>query len=462
MFDDLAIVDVETTGGSPVYGRIIEIGIIRVKNNTIVDSFETLVNPQMHVPPEISMLTGIDLNVLENAPTFYSIKDQIYELLDGAIFVAHNARFDYSFIREEFKRVELRFSARQLCTAKLSRKLFPSFKHHNLDSIIERFGIECDARHRAMGDAKVLWNFLQITSQSIEPKTLQEAIRFVSKDITLPPAISRDVIDSLPESPGVYTFYGTGGIELYIGKSINLKERIQSHFQHAAHDPKESRIFSTIASLEVVQTEGELGALLEESRRIKMHKPLYNRLLRETHGVVVCTQGQTEHGYFTATLADVHTINPTHIGDILAVFKTIKQAKKYLHELAKEHILCSKLLGVENTSDTCFGYQLKTCNGACAQKELPAKYNLRFLAAFQKTKIKQWPFSGPIAIREGNTAHVVSHWCYLGELSDDSDISQLNSNENLVFDYDTYKILQRFLLHPTSHIHIQRISSVSG
>lgn len=456
MFDNLAIVDVETTGGSPVNGRIIEIGVIRVKDDTIVDAFETLVNPEMYVPPEIEMLTGIDANELEHAPTFYSIKDQVYELLQGAVFVAHNSRFDYSFIQQEFKRVGVPFSAKQLCSAKLSKLLFPTYRHHNLDSIIDRFGITCESRHRAMGDTKVVWEFLQQLTKSIDHSQLVEAIKTVSKDITLPPGISRDVVETLPESPGVYTFYNAEGAVLYIGKSVNLKDRILSHFQNATRDPKEAKIFTSIASLEVKQTDGELGALLEESRAIKLQKPLYNRLLREAQGCVVCTQVQDPAGYFTVELEEVPSIAYAQLETIMAVFKTLKQAKKYLHDLALEHTLCNKLLGLEHTTGACFGSQLQTCNGACQQRELAAKYNLRFLAAFQKTKIKQWPFRGAIAIREGETTHLVSHWCYIGTVHEFDEHNIHTLTEDLTFEYDTYKILHRYLLQP----HAQRKISV--
>ncbi len=460
MFENLAIVDVETTGGSPTHARIIEIGIVRIKNGKVVQIFESLVNPNCYIPPEITMLTGIDAGSLENAPSFHSIRDSIFELLDGAVFVAHNARFDYAFLKSEFKRTEKTFTAKQLCTARLSKKIFPTFRHHNLDSLMERHAIPCDARHRALGDAKVLWEFLQILEKTIDPSTLEEAIKSISKDITLPSAITREIIEALPESSGVYTFYNAEGAVLYIGKSVNLKDRILSHFQNAVRDPKEAKIFTSIASLDVKQTDGELGALLEESRSIKLHKPLYNRLLREAHGCVVCKKVQNPQGYFTVSLEDVSDIALSEIDFVMGVFRTMKQAKKYLHDLSAEHSLCNKLLGLEHTTEACFGSQLHTCKGACQNLEMPARYNLRFLSAFQKTKIKQWPFRGSIAIHEGDTTHLVSHWCYIGATSgggfDGGDINV----ENLIFEYDTYKILHRYLLSPANQRHIHEMLPV--
>jgi len=442
MFERLAIIDVETTGTSPLRDRIIEVGILRIENGKLVSSFESLVNPQCHIPPEITMLTGIHAGELEHAPTFYSLKDQIREVLRDAIFVAHNARFDYSFIKSEFQRQEESFTSRQLCTAKLSRTLFARYRRHNLDSLIERFGFTCDGRHRAMGDAKVLWDFLQMIKKTLAPEKIENAIKLVTKTASLPTAISRDMIDALPEKSGVYTFYNSDGAPLYIGKSINLKERILSHFADATTSAKEAKVFRSIGSLEVQETDGELGAFLAESRLIKKYKPLYNRQLRETSRFVIAVKQEDKSGYLTVNLQEVTTIAPDEIGTILGVFRSFAQAKKHLTHMASDHELCKKLLGVERASDACFGYQLDTCRGACVGREFCAKYNIRFLEAFGKTRLKRWPFDGAIAIYEGKTAHVVSHWCYLGTFDEHTN----SVTPEYHFDYDTYKILSRHLL----------------
>lgn len=459
MYEKLAIVDVETTGGSPTHDRIIEIGIIRIQGGEIVSEFESLINPHCYIHPQISQLTGISAHDLETAPTFRAVYDTIHELLDGAVFVAHNARFDYGFVKEEINRLGHHYSAKQLCTAKLSRRLFPKHRHHNLDSIMERFTIPCDARHRAMGDAKVLWEFLKKLTPLIDTDLLNSTIKSVSKDAVLPPGISRDVITHIPESPGVYTFYNAEGAALYIGKSINLKDRILSHFTNATTDAKEARIYSTIASLEYQETSGELGALLAESRLIKEYKPLYNRLLRESHGLTICKKSLGSDGYCTVTLEERSDIAQDEIPHILGVFRTLKQAKAHLHTLATEFSLCKKILGIEKTTGACFGFGLHTCLGACLQQELPARYNMRFIDAFRKTKLRQWPFAGMIAIREGETTHLVSHWCYLGVLSDDNFLLHANQQNEYSFDYDTYKILSRYILNPSSQKHIKNIQS---
>lgn len=462
MFDTLAILDVETTGMSPVRDRIIEIGVIRVEKGKIVEAFESLVNPQCYLPPEITMLTGIHAGELENAPSFDSLREKIRELLDGAMFVAHNARFDYSFIRSEFARCEHSFSSKLLCTARLSRVLYPRYRHHNLDSIIERLGVSCDARHRAMGDARVLWEFLRHVERTVNPEKLGKAVNIVTKAASLPPGISKDTIAKLPESPGVYIFFNREGVPIYIGKSINLKDRVLSHFADAMRNTKEGKVFQSIASIEIRQTDGELGALLTESKLIKQYKPLYNRLLREVEYFTVLLKRQNTQGYLTVEMKEVITIHPDEIDAIVAVFRSRGQAKKYLTQLTDEHMLCKKLLSAETAKGACFGFQLETCHGACVGKEPPAKYNLRFLEAFRKTKLKQWPFAGPIAIREGNTAHVVSHWCYMGQMNESNPDTTVPSGDSLSFDYDTYKILSRHLLKRSVLEHVKVLTGPTG
>jgi DNA polymerase III subunit epsilon len=445
----LTFIDTETTGLSPYRDRIIEIGILRMENGSITEQFETLVNPGCSLPPEITYITGISSQQLEDAPTFDSISPKIQALMRGSVLVAHNAKFDYSFLKSEFSRMDYAFSANCICTAKLSRKLFPRYKRHGLDSIIERFGFACDARHRAFADAKVLADFyLHILNQYGEEK-LGDAIAYVTKTGALPPNISRDAIAALPESPGVYLFYDDQGAPLYIGKSINVKDRVLSHFYDYSRSGKEAKIFQTIKSIEAKPTSGELGALLLESQLIKQMQPLYNRQLRRQNTMIALLATTTPQGYRTIERRDVSEIGTGDIGNIIGVYRTEKQMKHTLVELSREHRLCQKILGLEKTRDRCFGSQIETCNGACTGDELPARYNMRFTEAFHASKIKSWPFTGPISITEGNQAHVVYQWCYLGTAEEIHGWNDGDSPNGLAFDFDTYKILSSYLLRKT-------------
>jgi len=182
MFDkNLALVDLETTGMSAARHRIIEIAIIRIEGNKIVDKYTSLINPEVSIPPFITHLTGISEDDLDGAPIFADVKRRVKKLLTGATFVAHNVWFDYSFIQTELGRVAIPFESKRCCTVRLSRRLFPQYKSHKLESIIERFGFTYKSRHRAYDDAHILWQFLRHIKKNIPKQTLQETWELLAK-----------------------------------------------------------------------------------------------------------------------------------------------------------------------------------------------------------------------------------------------------------------------------------------
>lgn len=227
----LSFIDVETTGMSPGCDRVIEIGIIRVEDNQVINQYSSLINPGTHIDPFILSMTGINPGELQNAPSFYEVADRIKKLLSDSVFVAHNVLFDYGFIKREFERLEKSFSAKYCCSVKLSKKLYPRFKRHNLDAIIKRFNLVCANRHRAFDDAKAIWNFYQHSLNNLGEEKLAKAFSSVFKRPSLPVNLTEEVLDSLPDSPGVYIFYNKDNTPLYIGKSKNIKTRVVSHFQ---------------------------------------------------------------------------------------------------------------------------------------------------------------------------------------------------------------------------------------
>jgi DNA polymerase-3 subunit epsilon len=173
------IIDVETTGGSSYFHRIIEIGALRIRDGEIIDRYSTLVNPRVPIPSFITSLTGITDRDVAGAPSFDEIKDDVLELFREAVFVAHNAPFDYSFVKEEFRREGYTFAVPQLCSVRLSRVLYPQYRHHNLDEIISRFSIDCANRHRALDDAMVVWEFIQRASIELTPERVEQAYKQV-------------------------------------------------------------------------------------------------------------------------------------------------------------------------------------------------------------------------------------------------------------------------------------------
>lgn len=444
---NLTFVDIETTGGSITFDRIIEIGILQVRDNKLEKTFQTFLNPDRPLPPEITMLTGINASDLERAPSFFDIKDELMNYFDDAVFVAHNARFDYGFLKQEFLRFGDKFSPKQLCTVKLSRLLYPEHRHHNLDSIIERFQFEIENRHRAFSDAKILWDFYQKIQTTFPQEKLIQTVSHILKKPNIPVRLKNFQFSDLPESAGVYIFYGENGQPLYVGKSKNIRDRVMSHFSLSTGDASEMKIYNTIESLDFIKTSGELGALLKESEMIKKLMPLYNRRLRYREKMVFAVKKEVD-GIFTIDLEETENPDINNLENVMATFKSKKQARDALVALAKDFNLCDKYLGLEKTKGECFNSQLGRCNGVCAKKEIPQKYNLRFIEAFLKTRIKSWPYKGPIVIKEvdqesGKEEQFLIHnWCIVQKKDGD------NQNlEDLVFDYDVYKILRRHLFN---------------
>lgn len=454
MFDKLAFVDIETTGGRVNYDRIIEIGIVRVENGEIAKTYSTLLNPETYLSPFIAQMTGISSQELEKAPLFEDIIETVQETLSDCIFVAHNVRFDYGFIRNEFRRHGYTYSSKHFCTAKLSRTLFPQHRHHNLDSIMERFNLRCEHRHRALDDAKVTFEFFKGAVNRFSEDTVNSVLKMIVKKPSIPSGLPQKQVESLPTTPGVYIFYGDDGLPLYIGKSVNIRDRVFSHFNEDYNSSREMSICQQMKSIEAIQTAGELGALFKESMLIKEMQPIYNRQLRIKKRMLIGFLDSDKNGYYRIDLQEVDFIDPENIDRVLGVFKSRKQAREHMRAMVKEFGLCEKLLDIEKGSGPCFSYKLQWCKGACCGKETPEEYNERFMRAFEDTRIEPWPFEGAIAIEERDErthlrqTFVVDKWCLVGNYTADGEGGENIVTRDREFDLDTYKILSRFVKSP--------------
>lgn len=463
----LSFVDIETTGTSVYHDRIIEIAIVTVRDGLIVDKYETLVNPLSSVSPFITQMTGIGMEDLEEAPTFRDLKDEIYTRLENTLFVAHNARFDYGFIKNEFKHHGMNFNLKQLCTVKLSRTLFPRFKRHNLDSVMERFGITCENRHRAMGDTIATYEFYRHVLNTTPEDKLEQVIKHLTRSPSLPSNIKANVVESLPEHAGVYIFYGENHVPLYIGKSVNIKERVKSHFQADHRSSSEMNISRQIIDIEAIETPGELGALLLEQHMIKKQQPLYNRKLRQMRKLIVLKEYTGADGYNRFAWETVDQLLPSDLKTVRGIFKSPSQCRTSLRENSKENQLCDYLLGLEKHAP-CFASQLGNCRGACRGDEKPIQYNMRLLQAFSGSSIKSWPYDGPIAIverdrdRENSEGFVVDQWCYVGRVTQEEQDAKWEYTNEYVFDHDVYKILVKYVLDPPKSLKLYRLPAATA
>ncbi|HEX6265851.1 MAG TPA: exonuclease domain-containing protein [Burkholderiales bacterium] len=438
----LAIVDLETTGGQPGWDRVTEIGVIEVDGFEVSGEWSTLVNPGAAIPAPIQALTGITNEMVAAAPSFAELAAGLYERLAGRVFVAHNARFDYGFLRREFERAGLRFMARTLCTVRLSRRLYAGHASHNLDSLIARHGIACKARHRALGDADAVWQFLRIAAREHGEEILSVAARQVARQPALPPHIDRAEVDAIPEAPGVYVFRGEGGAPLYVGMSRSLRTRVLQHFSSRLHWAAEVR------GIDWQRTVGELGALLREAKLVKELQPAYNRQLRRPESLCGFAFDMKR-----LRLAQPQEIDADTLPYVYGLFRSKRDALKALRALADEHGFCLQTLGFDTArAGPCFRFQIQKCAGVCAGRESIHVHHGRLAGALSRLKALEWPHAGPLGIvehdrsREATEVHVVDRWCYLGAASSEGELADLLAGARPPrFDYDHYKILARHL-----------------
>ena len=446
----LVFVDIETTGVSYSRNKVIEVAAIRVENNQMTDSFNSLVDPQTELPPFISSLTGIYTSDLAGAPTFHDIADDLHRIMDGAVFVAHNVRFDYGFLKREFAATGRKFNPKLLCTVRLSRALFPDERHHKLQNLIDRCGITVESRHRAYDDAATMWQFIQHARTRFPAPQIDAAVKQQIKSPALPKGLSPARMAELPELPGVYIFQDEKASPLYIGKSVNIRARVMSHFSADHTYESEFKISQQIADIETITTGGELEALLLESRLVKEKQPLYNRQLRRQQKLTTARQVISGQGYITVDIMDTDRIDPDDIADILGVYTTKGKAREFLNQAVKDYGLCPKLMGLEKSSGACFLYQLKKCLGACCGKESYAEHNQRLLGVFAGRRLQEWPFKSPVLIQEDSGSEklssiVVDQWCVIANIVQEPECSPMVKYQDKMFDIDTYKILRSFL-----------------
>jgi len=437
-----AFVDVETTGGSATTDSLTEIAIIRFDGQTI-HTWQSLINPGCRIPGYIERLTGITNSMVVDAPTFADVAAHVQQLLEGHLFVAHNARFDYGFVKNAFKRAGQDFRAHMLCTVKLSRRLYPQYPRHGLDQLIARHGLHMKDRHRAYDDAHALLQFWQLVCAEHDPAVLQKTVRELVARPSLPAHIDPALIDALPNSFGVYVFYGENELPIYIGKSNRLRQRVLSHFASDHTAPKEMKISMQIRRIEHICCAGEVDALLTESRLIKERMPTLNRQLRRQKDVFTWQLVQQSPGLWVPVLLGGNDIAIGQGQYLYGLFSSARDAREALSAIIKSEKLCKATLGLEKVraGSPCFARQLKCCEGACVGQESAIAHSARLMSALTSLKLRDWPFEGAALLREGSLVHVIHHWCYLGTARDEQELEELLSDGKGDFSRDTYRIL---------------------
>jgi DNA polymerase-3 subunit epsilon len=462
--DTLAFVDLETTGGNAAYDRITEIGIVRVEKGELVEQWSSLVNPECPISPYIEAFTGISSEMVADAPRFAELAATVLAKLRGAVFIAHNARFDHAFLRSEFRKAGVSYSPRALCTVKLSRRLFPEHARHNLDSVMERHGLSCSARHRALGDARVLYDLWQKLRREIpDADFTAAAAQAMLAQPKLPAHLPPELVDELPETPGVYRYYGEEDALLYVGRANSLRTKILAQLAEAGSGAREP-LAAQVRRVDWRQTAGELGAMLLERQWIRTLKPQHNRQHKNTAESVTL---RLPEGAGHARIQRIDELEPEDLAQSFGVFHSDKDARKALIDIARAQQLCLKVLGLEESQGSCFAMQVGKCRGACVGKEAPIMHSMRLQLALSALKIKSWPYPGRIALRErasgafqqdgtrGGEFHVLDRWMYLGSARSEEEFEALRAREaGGGFDVDVYRILLRYFSnHPNLEWH---------
>jgi DNA polymerase III subunit epsilon len=366
-----SIIDIETTGGNPYRDKITEIAIYIHDGEKIVREFHSLVNPERKIPFFISRMTGITDEMVAGAPRFFEIARAIVELTENTIFVAHNASFDYNFIKAEFKSLGFFFQRESLCTVKLSRKIIPGKKSYSLGKLCNELNIALEDRHRAKGDALATVKLFELLISKNPGEIFSHTMGMQFNNNPVNPAITRQTIEQIPQKTGIYYFLDENGNIIYVGKSKDVRQRVLSHLS-GAKTKRSLEMVEKIADIQFEVTGSELIALLRESEEIKAHKPIYNRTQRRSiynYGLYSYVDGK---GYICMKIEKTSNGAIPHTS-----FSSLDKGKEFIFNLTEKYNLCQNLTGLYATNGACFQYAVKICKGACLGIEQPQTYNTR-------------------------------------------------------------------------------------
>lgn len=377
-----AIIDTETTGGSPRSSKIIEIAICIHDGYGLQQQYETLIDPERPIPPDITGITRINNEMVKGAPKFFEVAKEVLELTQDAIIVAHNSRFDYAMLREEYRSLGYNFERRQLCTVNLSRKLIPGMDSYSLGKLCRQLGISINGRHRAMGDCYATTLLFERILDTYRTEYKEEHLQDEFLSAVFPEHFPRERVAALPEEPGVYFFRNSAGEIIYVGMSKNIRKRVASHFSADLKSQKSLRMKQEVCEVDFETTGNELTASLLEDQEIKRLQPKYNRASRKASFNWGIFWKEDAAGYQRLQVAQVNGTPP------VCAFSTGTKAKKMVERLAEEHQLCHRMAGLDHARGPCFRYHVKLCLGACLGEETPQEHNERVQKALGRFQFK--------------------------------------------------------------------------
>lgn len=452
-----AVVDIETTGGYASGNGITEIAILIHDGVSVINSFETLINPKQYIPDHIEALTGISNDMVEYAPVFADVASEIYDLLHDKVFVAHNVNFDFSFIKHNLSEAGYDLQCNKLCTVRLSRKILPGHKSYSLGKLCSALKISLNNHHRAGGDAKATAELLGMLLQNDSEGLIQQSLKLASKEQALPPNLPKSEIDKLPLNPGVYYFKDQKGKVIYIGKAKSLKKRVCSHFSGNNAGKQRQDFLKNIYSVDFEVCGTELMAFILEATEIKRLWPENNRALKRYEQKYALYSFEDQKGYLRLGI-DTFKKNMRP----LYSFNTILEGHHVLRILIKDHFLCEKLCYIQKNRIACTGHEEGNCSGACVGKESAPAYNVRVKYAIEQLKSMLPTFA---LIDEGRTADEQS--CILveqgklygmGYISQYSDIKEPELLKSALTAYPSNDYIMHLILVHTEQYPQKRIA----
>ncbi len=369
-----AIVDIETTG-TIHDGKITEIAIIIHDGTQELERFTTLLNPQRKIDFYVVKLTGITDRMVADAPLFAEHAERIFEMTKDRVFVAHNVSFDYGFLKKEFANLKMEFKRETLDTIDICRRIIPDLPSYSLGKLCATLGIEMDSHHRALDDTAATATLFQRLFQK-DPTTVFSRIKPDMPDVRIPPNLPASELENLPSGAGVYYMYDGDEQIVYVGKSINIKKRVLSHF-HPKEKKKWAELWKAVHSISFEETGSELVALLLESQEIKKLQPPINRSQKQPYFSYGIYENVDENGYINLSIKRKKNID----GEPLVEVRSYFEGKRLLLKQAKKHQLCECLMGLQSPKANCFQYQIKSCRGTKMGLETAEEYNKRIRAA---------------------------------------------------------------------------------
>ena len=367
-----AIVDIETTGSYASANGITEVAIHVYDGNRVIKKFESLINPQQPIPRYIQAFTGISNEMVAHAPVFETVAPEIFELLNENVFIAHNVNFDYSFLKSHLLKTGHDLKSKKLCTVRLSRRIFPGFSSYSLGNLCRSLDIEINNRHRAGGDAEATVKVFSKLLENDKEDFIAKSLLRNSKEQSLPPNVPKQHFDVLPTTPGVYYFHDAKGKIIYIGKAINIRSRVNSHFSNNSESRQKQNFLTHIHSISYKSCATELMACILESVEIKKYWPKFNYSQKHWEDVFGIYTYEDRNGFLRLIIEkNKKNLKPVH------TFHNLSEGYSWLRNVIEQYQLCPKLCFLEKGPGACGGVEKKTCHGACANEEKRSSYNKR-------------------------------------------------------------------------------------